>query len=127
MWLAFCSGSYLKQANHRLYPPSAFWKESVVHRGDWVDIVSTFQDDLGLPVRIDLQTTNSQRVFLYQVHEVTNTMNCTFPSEFSGVQYWLNGRTCELYLTIRGRLKTIHEGTEPQIPPEVWNAIRKQD
>ena len=126
-WLAFCSGSYLKQADRKLYPLSDFWKESAVHRGDWSSSASTFQDGLGLPVRIDLQTTNSQRVFLYQVHEVTNVLDWTFPREFSAVQYWLNGRTCELYLTIRGKLKTIHEGTEPEVPAEAWKAVRKQD
>ena len=126
-WLAFCSGPYMQQAERKLYPLSPFWKESAVYRGDWLSSVATFQDELGLPIRVDLHTTNSQPVFQYQVHEVTNAMDWIFPREFSGLQYWPNGSNCQLYLTIRGKLKTIREGTEPQIPPEAWKAIRKQN
>lgn len=123
-WLVYCSGSVLKSGSSRIYPPGEFWKESAVYRGDWVENAVPFPDELGLPINVNLHLTNSQPLFRYQVHSTTNMLGWTIPTEFSAVQYWLNGRNSELYLTIKGRLTSIRETSEPVVPPEILKRAR---
>jgi hypothetical protein len=122
-WMAFCSGFTLKQKTRTVYPISDLWKEYLLH---WSDQTSVFHDELGLPESIDLVTTNNLPLFNYRVHESTNIMGWNFPLEFYAVQYISHGtNACQVEMTIKGRVKTIGPGTEPIIPAEVLQEIRK--
>ena len=99
--------------------------DSLVYSG-WSDKVIAFEDRLGLPKSLDLIATNNQPVFQYQVHKSTNVLGWNFPLEFYCVQYLPTGTNLlRLYLTAKGRLISIKEGTKPEIPAEVRQAVEK--
>ena len=125
-WLAFCSGSALKREGHRIFPPSAFWKESAIAFSGWKEVAEVFPDGLGLPRSANLVFTNGQSIFEYQVHRSTNVLGWTFPLEFYGIQYLPTGtNNWKLHLTLRGKVTSIGAGREPEIPADVRKAIRK--
>ena len=124
-WMAFCSPPTLKHEGRTIYPTSDLWKESSIYFTGWKDKTTTFPDELGLPQSIDLVTTNKQQVFEYQAHRTTNFMGWTFPTEFFAVQYFgSSSNGWRVDLTMKGRITSIHEGTEPKVPEEVLKATR---
>ncbi len=127
-WLAFCSGSALKQEGRRLFPPSDLWKELVAAPSGFIDKVSVFDDGLDLPKSIELFTPQEQLIFQYQVRQSTNVLGWNFPLEFYLVQYrparlrtktspdQLHANSWELQLTAKGRVTSIKEGNASEIP-----------
>jgi hypothetical protein len=125
-WMAFCSAPTLKHEGRTIYPTSDLWKESSIYFTGWKDKTTTFPDELGLPQSIDLVTTNRQQVFEYQAHLTTNFMGWSFPKEFYCVQYTgSSSNGWRVHLTMKGRITSIHEGTEPKVPDEVLKAARQ--
>ncbi len=127
-WQAFCSGPVLRRKSHRIFPPSAFWKESSIVYSGWSEQTEVFGDSLGLPKSIHLVTTNNQSVFQYQAHRATNVLGWNFPLEVFGVQYKptrTNG--WELHLTVKGKVTAIGVGAEPQIPSKVVEAANSME
>jgi hypothetical protein len=123
-WLAFCSGSALKQEGRQIYPPSAFWKESSIVYSGWSDVTEVFKEGLGQPKSINLVSTNSQSIFQYQVRQSTNVLGWSFPLEFYGVQYLPTGtNSWKLHLTLKGRVTSIGPAKKPNIPAEVMKVI----
>jgi hypothetical protein len=123
-WLAFCSGPALKREGRKIYPPSAFWKESNIAYSGWSDLTEVFKDSLGQPKSINLVSTNSQSIFQYQVRQSTNVLGWSFPLEFYGVQYLPSGTNLwKLHLTFKGRVISIGPGNKPDIPADVMKVI----
>ena len=125
-WLAVCSGSFLKRAGRQIFPPSDFWKESTLASSGWSDKTTVFKDGLGLPRSLDLVATNNQPIFQYQIRRSTNVLGWNFPLEFYCVQYLPTGtKLWKLHSTAKGRLTSIKEGTQPDIPAETAKASDK--
>ncbi len=125
-WMSFCSGAFLKRAGRRIFPPDSFWKESILADSGWSDKVITFKDGLGLPKSLDLIATNNQPVFQYQVHKSTNVLGWNFPLEFYCVQYFPTGTNhLRLALTAKGRVISIKEATQPEIPEVVQKTLNQ--
>jgi hypothetical protein len=125
-WLAFCSSPTLKREGRRIFPPSAFWKESSIVYSGWSDLTEVFKDDLGLPKKINLVSTNGQSIFQYQVRQSTNVLGWNFPLEFYGVQYLPTSTNAwKLHMTLRGRVTSIGTCAKPEIPAEVMKVIQK--
>ena len=82
IWLAFCSGGFLKRAGRQLYPPSDLWKELISAPAGFSNQTTVFEDTLGLPRAINLYTTNGQPVLQYRVTASTNVLGSEFPLEF---------------------------------------------
>src|SRR6266542_1746901 len=60
------------------------------------------------------------------IHQSTNVLGWNFPLEFYCVQYLPTGTNLwNLHLTAKGKLTSIKEGIEPQIPPEVQKDLKK--
>jgi len=115
-WLAFCSGSVLKQEGRRLYPPSDLWKELFNAPNGFTDKTAAFDDSLGLPRRVELFTPKNQLAFKYQVHQTTNMMGWNIPTEFFGVQYRpARTNSWEVQLTFKGKVTAINPGDEATI------------
>jgi hypothetical protein len=125
-WLAFCSGPALKREGRRIFPPSAFWKESRIAYSGWSDVTEVFKDGLGQPKSINLVATNNQSIFQYQVRQSTNVLGWNFPLEFYGVQYLpTDTNSWKLHLTLTGRVTSIGAGTEPEFPADVMKVIER--
>jgi hypothetical protein len=125
-WLALCSGPALKREGRKIFPPSAFWKESSIVYSGWSDSTEVFQDGLGLPKSINLVSTNNQSIFRYQVRQSTNVLGWNFPLEFYGAQYLPTGtNNWKLHLTLRGRVTAIGAGSKPEIPADVMKVIER--
>lgn len=116
-WLAFCSGVFLKRAGRQIPLTSLTYLNPAV----CLDVTSTFDDGLGLPVCIDVVTTNRENVLQYRAlttsatsrypnpkERMTDLLGWTFPTEFHLAQYRptpSNG--WELHLTSRGKIAAI--------------------
>ena len=124
-WLAFCSGTCLKRPGRQLFPPSDLWKELIDAKDGFTVKTKPFEDNLGLPRRVDLSTTNGQPVFQYHVTASTNLLERDFPLEFRAAQYrplyarprWSTDGW-ELQFTARGRVLRIGPGSEPGLAPK---------
>lgn len=120
-WLAFCSGSVLKQSGKRLFPPSDLWKETRLGFSyPFSDKVVVFDDGLGLPKRLTLYATNGLPVLEYQVNQSTNVFGWNIPLEFYVIQYVAHGTNDWLLeLTAKGKVTSIGLGSRPSIAMEV--------
>jgi hypothetical protein len=123
VWLAFCSGAYLKQPTRQVpmpIGPSAF-------AVGYSDKTIVFEDDLGLPKSVKLYSTNEVMVCEYHVLQATNIFGRSFPLEFRIYQL-----AHPVYNTIRsnatdlvGRVISIKPGTIPAAGDGVWNTPQK--
>jgi len=117
-WLAFCSSSFFKNKDRKLYPPSTFWvywlsapSEGFPHR------FTLFQDALGLPKSVGVYTSNNETVFHYRVDASTNVLGWEFPTEFALTEYKPRGDDCwQSHLQANGKLKTIRVVPELVFP-----------
>src|ERR1041385_4395475 len=136
-WLAFCSGSYLKREGREIFPPAFSWKFEIWPSFD-PDRTAVFEDELGLPKRVDLATTNGQPVFAYRVSNSTNMLGWEFPLEFHIVQYrpqyalrfeapYYNTNAWVVDWTAIGRVTRLSVGTQPTIPPELLRAAERAE
>ncbi len=116
-WLAFCSGSVLRQSGRILFPPSDLWKETRVGFSyPFSDKVVVFDDSLGLPKCLTLSATNGLPVLEYQVSQSTNVFGWNIPIEFYLIQYVAHGTNdWSLQLTAKGKVTSIGLGSRPSI------------
>jgi hypothetical protein len=124
-WLAFCSGTALKTEGRVINPPDDMWKEFSDTWG-WSDKVALLGDELGLPKSVNLINKNNQSFFQYRVRSSTNFMGWSIPLTFYAVQFnpsMTNG--WEQSYTVRGRVTSISEGSEPFIPNEVLKMLKQ--
>jgi hypothetical protein len=113
-WLAFCSGSFLKQQGRHIPLPSDIWKEVLPASWETTEKTTTFEDELGLPERIVLYTSNNQPVLQYRATLSTNVLDWNFPLEFYLAQYGPAGTNAwELHLTAKGTVTSIGIGSKP--------------
>jgi hypothetical protein len=117
-WLAFCSGSFLKQNRKGVTLPSDLWKEYLPASWQTSEKITLFDDELGLPERIVLRH-KDQPVLQYRVTLTTNVLDWTFPLEFYLAQYIPAGTNAwELHLTAKGRIVAIGEEAGQPLAPE---------
>jgi hypothetical protein len=106
-WLAFCSSATLNNPNHRLYPPSEFWKE-YLNPSKLTERVERFKDDLGLPERFLIVQDEHQPVVDYGVSGTTNIAGWVFPQNFHLLEYRPTGdKAWVLELFARGKVSSI--------------------
>jgi hypothetical protein len=96
-WLAFCSGSFLKQHGRHIPLPSDIWKEFLPSSWETTEKTTPFEDELGLPERMVLYTDKNQPVLQCRATLSTNVLDWNFPLQFYLAQYnpagsmqWLN-------------------------------------
>jgi len=130
-WLAFCSGPCLKREGRRLYPPSDLWKEIVSAPEGFADRTVAFDDSLGLPRSVRLETTDNLPILQYGVVSSTNLFGWEFPLEFYIAQYrpatsadflqtgW------EIDFIAKGTVTAVGPGSKPVIPPAVLAPINQ--
>jgi hypothetical protein len=117
-WLAFCSGTYLKQSGRLIPLPveAPYWLESACS-----DRTMVFDDGLGLPKSVDLYATNGQCICHYEVLQSTNFLGWTFPLRFKLTQYGGPGECSGgpswwgADLVLVGQATSIQAGREPRI------------
>jgi hypothetical protein len=134
IWLAFCSGPYLRHEERELRPPDDNWKEYTLW-DHFTDRTTTFPDALGLPKSIDLSSKGSIAL-QYRMTASTNILGWEFPTQFHLAQFrpaHLPGTNItagthgwELDFTATATVTAIGPGTKPQIPPRVLIAAGKQ-
>jgi hypothetical protein len=106
-WLAFCSPATLNNPNHKLYPPSEFWKE-YMNPSKLTERVERFKDDLGLPKRSLIVSDEHQPVVDYGVSGTTNIAGWVFPQNFYLLEYRSTGdKGWVLELFARGKVSSI--------------------
>jgi hypothetical protein len=127
VWLAFCSGPFLKKDRREIRPTAFSWKFET-----WPaflpDRTVAFKDSFGLPERVDIATTNGQPVFVYRVSASTNFLGWNLPLEFHIVQYrperslpletpYYNTNSWVVDWTATGKITSLRIGVRPAIPP----------
>jgi hypothetical protein len=130
-WLAYCSGPFLSQGEKQIPLPSVHkWLLpsdyiSREGRGSLQNEVVRFEDDLGLPISIDVVTRDRQPVLQYRTLQgpvaspaSTNVGGWLFPMEFRAVQYGRIRKATNNWhtdLMAHGRITSVKVGTAPQI------------
>jgi hypothetical protein len=106
-WLAFCSPATLNNPNHKLYPPSEFWKE-YIPPSKLTERLDRFKDDLGLPNRLLIVHDEHQPVVDYGISGATNIAGWVFPQNFRLIEYRPTGdKGWVLELFARGKVSFI--------------------
>ena len=125
VWLAFCSGTYLKHDGRQIPMPLGLPSEAF----EYSDKTTMFEDDLSLPKSVELYSTNGQLVCEYQVLQATNFLGCTFPLRFRVAQFWdrptSGGTTIPSRSDLLGKVTSIKIGTQPELPKEVQTELQK--
>jgi hypothetical protein len=124
VWLAFCSGTYLKQVGRQIPMPLGPSSQAF----GYSDRTVVFEDILGLPKSVELYTTNGQLVCKYEVLRATNFFGRTFPLEFRLVQNGqpANGRARGSSKSeLLGRVTSIQPSKQPELPDEVRKELEK--
>lgn len=124
VWLAFCSGDYLKQAGRQVPMPIGPSSQAF----GYSDKTVTFADSVGLPKSVDLFATNGTLVCHYQVLKTTNFLGQTIPIQFQVVQLGQPangdarlGSTSDL----RGRVISLQRGKRPELPQELREKLER--
>lgn len=114
-WLAFCSGAFLRREGRHLFPPIDHWKTQLDAPGDFLDKRAVFEDDLGLPRRIELRTSKQEPIFQYSVVASTNLLGWNLPLEFYLAQSRPVGtKAWQVYFTARGRVTVLGPAIRPK-------------
>ncbi len=124
VWLAYCSGHYLKQDGRQI--PMPFGPSSQAF--GYSDKTVVFEDTLGLPKSVVLYATNGQLVCEYQVLQSTNFLGRIFPLKFRLVQHIQpanGGAGSGSKAEVLGRATSIQIGKEPKVPDEVQKKSEK--
>ena len=121
VWLAYCSGPYLKQSARLIpLPVQEPWYPQLANS----DRTVAFNDNLGLPKSADLYGTNGACVCHYEVLQSTNFLGWTFPSRFKVTQSGGPGEMrggplwSSAELVLFGQLTSIEVSAAPEIPAE---------
>jgi hypothetical protein len=130
-WLAYCSGPFLNGREkqiplasvHKWLLPSDYISRE--GRGILPNEVVRFEDDLGLPISIDVVTRDRQPVLQYRTLQgpvaspaSTNVGGWLFPMEFRAVQYGRIRKATNNWhtdLMAHGRITSVKVGTAPQV------------
>ena len=118
LWLAFCSGNYLRQDGRQI--PMPIGPSS--HGFGYSDKTLVFDDDLGLPKSVQLYAKDGQLACKYEVLETTNCFGHIFPLKFRVVQQGqpADGQARLSSTTeLLGHVISIKAGEEPKLPNQV--------
>lgn len=125
VWLAFCSGTYLKHDGRQIPMPLGLPSDAF----EYSDKTIVFKDDFGLPKSVELYATNGQMVCEYKVLQATNFMGRSFPLKFCAAQFCERsapgGVTVPSRSDLLGRVTSIRIGKQPEIPEEVRTELKK--
>jgi hypothetical protein len=122
VWLAFCSGNYLKRLGRQI--PMPIGPSS--HAFGYADQTVQFDDPFGLPKSVKLFATNGALTCEYEVLAMTNFLGRTFPLQFRVMQFGqpANGDVRGSSMTeLEGRVISITAGKWREVPDEVWNKV----
>jgi hypothetical protein len=128
-WLAFCSGAFLNRPSREVPQLTVMWKETWLFEdhakapAGFADKTVRFEDELGLPISLDVFAGQGQPLMQYRVQhghgpspEITNVLGWQFPRQFQVNQYMPLGRSREnwqLYLSAKGTLTSACAGAAP--------------
>jgi hypothetical protein len=118
IWLAFCSGDYLKRLGRQIPMPIGPSSQAF----GYTDKTLLFDEPLGLPKSVQLFGTNGTLGCEYEVLATTNHLNRTFPVHFRVMQLGqpdngnvrLSSRT-----DLEGRVTLIRSGKKRELPYEI--------
>jgi hypothetical protein len=114
VWLAFCSGDYLKQQGRRIPMPM----DSSAHGVEYSDETVVFDDNSGLPKSVELLASDGTVLCSYQVLKATNVLGRTIPLQFQLVK-WRQGPSLGSRSIVHGSVRSIKPGTPPELPTDV--------
>jgi hypothetical protein len=117
VWLAFCSGDYLKQPHRKIPVPGP--RTGVF---GFSDETTPFKDAVGLPKTMRVFTEDGTTTFEYKVLRETNYLAWTFPLEFRFTQYEHRvDETTPRFARheLHGKVTSIGQGDFPQFSDEV--------
>ena len=119
LWLAFCSGNYLKNDEHRTVPPIGV-SPKARYLQDCSQTISRFTDPLSLPKQLDLLAPDKHLLCHYEVEQSTNFAGWNLPQKFKVIQH-RPGRdgTWEPDAQAVGRLISIRSVSKLENPVEV--------
>jgi hypothetical protein len=118
VWLAFCSGPYLKYPGRQVPMPLGPPSQAFGFRDQTVE----FNDVLGLPKTVELYAADGRAVCEYKVLQATNFFGRSFPLKFRLVQQRrAGGAKTELV----GRVTSIRIGAEPKLPADVRKKLEQ--
>jgi len=123
VWLALCSGNYLKKTDRQI--PMPMGPSSLAF--GYSDKTVLFDDPLGLPKSVALFATNGTLVCEYQVLKATNYFGRTFPLEFHATQWGNPARGSARSGSksdVLGTVTSIKPGTLPELPEEVRKKLK---
>jgi hypothetical protein len=116
IWLAFCSGPYLKYPGRQVPMPLGPQSQAFGFRDKTVE----FNDVLGLPKTVELYAADGRVVCEYKVLQATNLFGRSFPLKFRLVQRSLEGGA---KTELVGSVTSIRIGAEPKLPADVQKAL----
>ena len=123
VWLAFCSGDYLKQSGRQIPMPIG---PSGLGFG-YSDRTVLFEGEAALPKSVKLFATDGTPVCDYQVLSATNFIGRTFPLQFRVFQLGQpagGSVRSESTTDLEGRVKSIRFGKRPELPAEVRKKVQ---
>jgi hypothetical protein len=125
VWLAFCSGRYLKLADLPIALPVG-QDDPLKYAQRYRQTISVFDDELGLPSRVEVYSLEKAQVCLYEAEGSRIIEGWRFPASFKFIEYRVtpNG-TWKPYLSAVGRLTSAEPSTEQDIPVDVMKEISK--
>jgi hypothetical protein len=125
VWLAFCSGLYLRREGRQVPMPITLPSRAWGYR----DQTEVFADRLGLPRQVKHYSLDNQLVCTYQVLESTNFFGWTIPLRFKLRAYQGPGNGVAGLgvppTDLEGTLTSLSAGEVPQLPEEVKKRLPK--
>jgi len=118
VWLAFCSGDYLKRLDRQI--PMPIGPSS--HAFGYADKTVQFDDPSALPKSVKLFATNGILTCEYEVLATTNFLGRRFPLKFRVMQLGQpadGGVRSSSTTDLEGRVISITSGKWPELPDEV--------
>jgi len=116
VWLALCSGSFLKVEGRCLLPPFPTQASSQVT----TDKTETFGDALGLPKRVEIYSPQNQLICVYEVQQSTNFSGLNVPLQFEFSQFEAKGSndTERIYHAL-GTVLSLRLESELRVPSDL--------
>lgn len=127
IWLAFCSGKYLKQQGRQVPMPLGYFRDAC----GYSDKTVLFGNNADLPKEVGLYAANGQLVCEYKVLRATNYLGRVFPLEFRLIQYSSPDRgrapTTTSKSVLLGRVTAMKIGKRPAVPNQAWAQTNRLD
>jgi len=118
VWLAFCSGDYLKRLDRQIPMPIGPSEQAF----GYTDETVLFDDPFGLPKSVKLFATNGMLACEYKVLAATNFLGRRFPLQFRVMQLGQpadGGVHSSSTTDLGGRVMSIRSGKWRELPNEV--------